>query len=80
MSRFASCSLGERRFAALVDGDTVRPLAGVTELGRETPAEVLADPPLSDERIALADVTLRPVQREGDHLVCPFDIVLRPDA
>ena len=70
MTRFASCSLGERRFAALVDGDTVRPLAGVTELGRETPAEVLADPPLSDERIPLADVTLRPVVPHPGKVVC----------
>ena len=70
MTRFASCSLGERRFAALVDGDTVRPLAGVAELGRETPAEVLADPPLSDERIALADVTLRPVIPHPGKVVC----------
>ena len=50
VSRFASCSLGERRFAALVEGDVVRPLRGIAELGRETPSEVLADPPLSDER------------------------------
>ena len=70
MSRFASCSLGERRFAALVDGDTVRPLTGVTELGRSTPAEVLADPPLSDERIALADVTLLPVVPHPGKVVC----------
>ena len=34
LSRFASCSLGERRFAALVEGDAVRPLRGVAELGR----------------------------------------------
>ena len=70
MTRFASCSLGERRFAALVDGDTVRPLAGVSELGRETPADVLADPPLSDERIALADVTLLPVVPHPGKVVC----------
>jgi len=43
VSAFASCSLGERRFAALVEGDTLRPLEGIAELGRETPAEVLAD-------------------------------------
>ena len=70
MSAFASCSLGERRFAALVDGDAVRPLAGIAELGRETPAEVLADPPLSDERVPLGDVTLLPVVPHPGKIVC----------
>ena len=57
MSRFASCALGERRFAALVDGDAVRPLRGIAELGSDTPSEVLADPPVSDERVPLDEVT-----------------------
>ena len=70
MSRFASCSLGERRFAALVDGDAVRPLTGIAELGRETPSEVLADPPLSDERVPLGDVTLLPVVPHPGKIVC----------
>ena len=70
MSRFASCSLGERRFAALVEGDTVRPLAGIAELGRETPSDVLADPPLSDERVPLGDVTLLPVVPHPGKVVC----------
>jgi acylpyruvate hydrolase len=70
LTRFASCSLGERRFAALVDGDSVRPLAGLAELGRATPSEVLADPPLSDERVPLADVTLLPVVPHPGKIVC----------
>jgi len=70
MSRFASCSQGERRFAALVEGDTLRPLEGITELGRATPSEVLADPPLSDERIPLADVTLLPVVPHPGKVIC----------
>jgi acylpyruvate hydrolase len=70
LSAFASCSLGERRFAALVEGDTVRPLEGVAELGRETPADVLADPPLSDERVPLGDVTLLPVIPHPGKVVC----------
>jgi acylpyruvate hydrolase len=70
LTRFASCSLGERRFAALVEGDTLRPLEGVTELGRETPSVVLADPPLSDERVPLADVTLLPVVPHPAKVVC----------
>jgi acylpyruvate hydrolase len=70
LSRFASCSLGERRFAALVEGDAVRPLDGIAELGRETPTELLADPPLGDERVPLADVTLRPVVPRPGKVVC----------
>jgi acylpyruvate hydrolase len=70
VTRFASCSLGERRFAALVDGDVVRPLDGIAELGRETPSEVLAEPPLSDERVPLADVTLLPVVPHPGKVVC----------
>ena len=68
--RFASCSLGDRRFAGLVDGDVVRPLRDVAELGAETPAELLADPPLSDERVPLADVELRPVVPRPGKVVC----------
>jgi acylpyruvate hydrolase len=70
VTRFASCSLGERRFAALVEGDVLRPLEGIAELGRETPSEVLAEPPLSDERVPLADVTLLPVVPHPGKVVC----------
>jgi acylpyruvate hydrolase len=68
--RFASCSLGDRRFAGLVDGDVVRPLRDVAELGAGTPAELLAEPPLGDERVPLADVKLRPVVPRPGKVVC----------
>jgi acylpyruvate hydrolase len=70
VSRFASCAARERRFAALVDGDAVVPLDGIAELGRDTPAEVLADPPLSGERVPLAEVTLRPVIPSPGKVLC----------
>ena len=70
MSRFASCVVGERRFAALVEGESVRPLAGVEELGAATPLELLASPPVSDETIPLADVTLRPVIPRPGKILC----------
>jgi acylpyruvate hydrolase len=70
VSRFASCAAGDRRFAALVEGDEVLPLAGIAELGRDTPSEVLAEPPLSGERIPLADVTLRPVIPSPGKVIC----------
>ena len=68
--RFASCEHDGRRFAALVAGDEVRPLRGIAELGRETPAEVLADPPLTDDRLALADVRLLPVVPHPGKVLC----------
>ena len=68
--RFASCSLGDRRFAGLVDGDVVRPLRDVAELGAATPSELLAEPPVGDEEIPLADVRLRPVVPRPGKIVC----------
>ncbi|HEX5783006.1 MAG TPA: fumarylacetoacetate hydrolase family protein, partial [Solirubrobacteraceae bacterium] len=70
MSRFASCSLGERRFAALVEGDEVRPLRDVEELGSATPSEVLADPPLTGESLRLEEVSLRPVIPRPGKIIC----------
>ena len=70
MSRFASCAVGERRFAALVDGDAVRPLGGIAELGPDTPADVLANPPVTEERVPLAEVTLRPVIPRPGKVIC----------
>jgi acylpyruvate hydrolase len=68
--RFASCLQGERRFAALVEDDQVRPLRGVEELGHDTPSALLADPPLEDEQIPLSDVKLRPVVPNPGKIVC----------
>ena len=68
--RFASCSLGDRHFAGLVEDDVVRPLRDIAELGGATPAELLANPPLSDERVPLADVTLLPVVPHPGKIVC----------
>ena len=68
--RFASCVLGDRRFAALVDGDVVRPLEGIEELGAASPSEVLADPPLTGEELGLAEVRLRPVVPRPGKVVC----------
>ena len=68
--RFASCAHAGRRFAALVEGDAVRPLQGIAELGRETPSALLADPPLTDERVPLADVALLPVVPHPGKVIC----------
>ena len=68
--RFASCLLGGRRFAGLVEDDVVRPLRDVVELGCDTPTEVLADPPLTDERVPLAEVQLLPVVPSPGKIIC----------
>jgi acylpyruvate hydrolase len=68
--RFASCLLGDRRLAGLVEDDGVRPLRDVLELGRDTPAEVLANPPVTDERVPLAEVRLLPVVPHPGKIVC----------
>jgi acylpyruvate hydrolase len=68
--RFASCLLGGRRFAGRVEDEVVRPLRDVVELGRATPSEVLADPPLTDERVPLAEVQLLPVVPSPGKIIC----------
>src|SRR3954463_9686588 len=68
--RFASCAAGERRSPAWGGAPPWRPLRDVAELGRETPAEVLADPPLTDERIALREVRLLPVVPHPGKVIC----------
>jgi acylpyruvate hydrolase len=68
--RFASCAHDGRRFAALVDGDVVRPLREIAGLGRDTPSEVLADPPLSEERHSLREVALLPVVPHPGKIIC----------
>ena len=69
--RFASCAHAGRTFAAaLLDGAAV-PLAGVAELGAQTPSSVLAEPPLDRARaVPLAEVTLRPVVPRPSKIVC----------
>jgi acylpyruvate hydrolase len=69
--RFASCTHAGRTFAAaLVDGAAV-PLAGIPELGAQTPSSVLADPPLDRAgAVPLAEVTLRPVVPRPSKIFC----------
>jgi acylpyruvate hydrolase len=69
--RFASCRHDGRRFAALVDGDHVRPLAGVEELGSCTDSALLADPPLAAEPpLRLDDVELAPAIPNPGKIIC----------
>jgi acylpyruvate hydrolase len=69
--RFASCSHGGRIFAAAIADDTATPLAGISELGPQTPSSVLADPPLDRRRaMPLDEVTLRPVVPRPAKIFC----------
>jgi acylpyruvate hydrolase len=69
--RFASCEIGDRQFAGLIDGDSVRPLLGISELGSQTPSEILESPPLADEQaIPLSEVVIRPVVPRPGKILC----------
>jgi acylpyruvate hydrolase len=69
--RFASCAHAGRTFAAAIVHHTAVPLAGISELGSQTPSSVLADPPLDRARaVPLAEVTLRPVVPRPSKIVC----------
>ncbi|CAA9454959.1 MAG: Fumarylacetoacetate hydrolase family protein [uncultured Rubrobacteraceae bacterium] len=69
--RFASCRVGERRFAAVVEGGEVRPLAGIAELGADTDADLLADPPVEDGTAhALEDVEMLPAVPRPGKIIC----------
>lgn len=69
--RFASCRLGDESFAAMIDGDEVRPLAGITELGIGTDADLLANPPVEDRAsYTLEEVELRPVVPRPGKIIC----------
>jgi acylpyruvate hydrolase len=68
--RFGSFLQNGRRFAGLVEGDEVRPLRDAAELGRDTPSELLADPPLTDERLLIADLKPLPVIPHPGKIIC----------
>ena len=69
--KFASCRVGEESFAAMISGDEVRPLAGITELGIGTDADLLANPPVEDGvAYTLEEVELRPVVPRPGKIIC----------
>jgi acylpyruvate hydrolase len=68
--RFASCALGDRRFAAVVEDEVVRPLRDVGELGPETLSQVLSHPRVTEERLSRDEVTLLPVIPHPGKIIC----------
>jgi acylpyruvate hydrolase len=72
---FATYDYASRRRVGLVqrasDGDLLIPLDGLTELGRDTPIEVLSDArALPSEAVPVADVRLCPVVPNPDKIIC----------
>ncbi|MET8767243.1 fumarylacetoacetate hydrolase family protein [Streptomyces sp. NPDC004658] len=69
--RFVSLEYEGVRYAATVRGEWAVPLEGVSELGRQTPLEVLRAPRLREhEAIPLARARLLPVVPEPRKIVC----------
>jgi acylpyruvate hydrolase len=69
--RFASVLHEDTPLAVLVDGDQAVPLRGIAELGLETPASLLRDPPLEpDSAMPLSQVRYRPVVPRPGKVIC----------
>jgi acylpyruvate hydrolase len=68
--RFASVIYDGQPMAVAIDGDRATALRGVTELGRETPASLLREPPLDDGSLPLGELTFRPVVPSPGKVFC----------
>lgn len=68
---YASYEYDGVRFVGRVDGDTLIPLAGVAELGRDTDIDALAvATELPERAVPVADVRLLPVVPNPDKILC----------
>jgi acylpyruvate hydrolase len=68
---YASYVFGGRRRVGRVEGDRLVPLAGLTELGRDTPAGVLASAPdAAEPPVPVSSVRLLPVVPNPDKILC----------
>jgi acylpyruvate hydrolase len=68
---FASYEYRGRHYVGRVEGDSLLPLAGPTELGTATPTDVLAALSVAQtEPVPVADVKLRPVVPRPDKVIC----------
>jgi acylpyruvate hydrolase len=56
--------------AVRVDGDHAAPLSGVTELGLQTPASLLREPPLQGDPIPVSQLHFRPVVPSPGKVFC----------
>ena len=69
--RFASVIHQGRPFAVKIDGEHAVPLTDISELGRSTPASLLAAPPLYDKvTFPVSELTYRPVVPNPSKVLC----------
>jgi acylpyruvate hydrolase len=68
--RFASVIHDGQPLAVAIDGDRATPLRGVTEIGRDTPASLLRDPPLGDGSLPLDALSFRPIVPQPSKVLC----------
>ncbi|MGZ4165191.1 MAG: fumarylacetoacetate hydrolase family protein [Solirubrobacteraceae bacterium] len=69
--RFASVLHDGQPHAVAIAGETAIPLAGIAELGADTPLSVLRDPPLvRDGAFPLAGATVRPLIPRPGKVIC----------
>jgi acylpyruvate hydrolase len=69
--RFASVLNDGHPLAVAIEDQTAVPITGVTELGAETPSDLLRDPPLDrDAAFPLNDATIRPVVPRPGKIIC----------
>jgi acylpyruvate hydrolase len=67
---FASYEHEGRCYAGRVEGDTLVPLAGPSELGRQTPSDVLGALAAAGPAVPVGAVHLRPVVPQPDKVIC----------
>jgi acylpyruvate hydrolase len=69
--RFASVIHDGQPHAVAVDGETAIPLAGIAELGADTPLDVLREPPLArEDAFPLGAATVRPLIPRPGKVIC----------
>jgi acylpyruvate hydrolase len=79
--RFVTAEQEGHRFGALLEDETVTPIRGVEEIGRETPLHLLVEPPLDRAgAMPLAEVTLlAPVPSPGKVLCVGLNYMTHVD-
>jgi acylpyruvate hydrolase len=67
---FASYEVDGRCYLGRVEGDRLVPLSGASELGRQTPSDVLGELAAAGPAVAVSDVHLRAVVPQPDKIIC----------
>lgn len=67
---YASYEYGTRSYAGRVEGDELVPLEGASELGSQTPSEVIGSLAAAGAAVPVSEVRLRPVIPRPDKIIC----------